>query len=54
MGEAFTFNLEPINNTWDLPEVVGMEDNGAKELHKFVLDYVNDSNKVTDDYISKW
>ena len=54
VGEAFTFNLEPINNTWDLPEVVGMEDNGAKELHKFVLDYVNDSNKVTDDYISKW
>ena len=56
VGESLTipFDLEIANNITDLPEVVGMEDNGAKEIHRFVLDYLNDNNKMSTDYISKW
>ena len=56
VGEALTipFDMEIANNFIDLPEVVGMEDAGAKEIHRYIMDYLNDTNKVSNDYISKW
>ena len=56
VGEAMTmaFDLEAANNYIDMPEVVGMEDGGAKEIHRYIINYLNEHEQVDNDYISKW